>query len=131
MDVLERARALAATAVLGEVAAPTLIALAERATVRDVDAGAELTTRRSDGVVVMVVARGALDVGGDSLGPGTLLGAAAALDAQAPAPTARATVASTVLELGQDDFVDVLAEHPAAARSLARLLARSLRESRP
>jgi CRP-like cAMP-binding protein len=74
-----------------------------------------------------VVARGNLD---GEHGPGSLLGAAAALDAAAPAPPARATEASTVLELGQDDFIDVLAEHPTAARALARSFARTLRESR-
>ena len=122
MDVLERARALAATEVLGEVAAPTLIALAERALVRELEAGAELHTRRADGAVVVVVVRGAL-------APGTLLGAAGALDAAAPAATVRLAEPTLVLELGQDDFVDVLAEHPTAARALARLLARELRRS--
>lgn len=131
MDLLERARALAATAVLGDVAAPTLIALAERAAVLELDAGATVTTRRPDGVVVMVVASGTLDVGaGVHAGAGELLGAAGALDAAAPAVTATATEAAVVLELGQDDFVDVLAEHPVAARALARSLAATLRESR-
>jgi len=130
MDLLERARALAATAVLGDVAAPTLIALAERAAVLELDAGATVTTRRPDGVVVVVVARGALEVDGERAGPGELLGAAGALDAAAPAVTAKAVEAATVLELGQDDFVDVLAEHPAAARALARALASALREAR-
>ncbi|MBE7450106.1 MAG: hypothetical protein HS111_14740 [Kofleriaceae bacterium] len=59
MELLERARARAATAVLGDVAAPTLIALAERATVVELAPGAELATRRPDGAVVLVVARGA------------------------------------------------------------------------
>jgi CRP-like cAMP-binding protein len=131
MDVLERARALAATGVLGEVAAPTLIALAERATARELDAGAGSSTRRADGAVVIVVVRGALDDGGGTRhGPGALLGAAGALDGAAPAAVVRAVEASVVLELGQDDFVDVLAEHPAAARALARALAIELREGR-
>ena len=65
MDLLERARALAATVVLGDVAAPTLIALAERAAVLELDAGAAVTTRRPDGVVVVVVVNGALDVDGE------------------------------------------------------------------
>lgn len=130
MDLLERARALAATVVLGDVAAPTLIALAERAAVVELDPGVAVTTRRPDGVVVVVVARGALDVEGVRAGPGELLGAAGALDAAAPAVTATAAEAAVVLELGQDDFVDVLAEHPVAARALARSLAQTLREAR-
>lgn len=132
MDVLERARALAATDVLGEVAAPTLIALAERARVRELDAGAELGTRRADGAVVVVVVRGALEGGGAAprYVAGALLGAAGALDGAAPAETVRAVEPTAVLELGQDDFVDVLAEHPAAARALARRLAAELREGR-
>jgi len=48
MDVLERARALAATAVLGEVAAPTLIALAERAAVHELEVGAEIGPEAQD-----------------------------------------------------------------------------------
>lgn len=131
MDVLERARALAATDVLGEVAAPTLIGLAERALVRELDAGAELTTRRADGAVVVVVVRGALDgPAGTRHGPGALLGAAGALDGAAPAASVKVAEPSAVLELGQDDFVDVLAEHPAAARALARALAAELRAGR-
>jgi CRP-like cAMP-binding protein len=130
MDLLERARALAATAVLGDVAAPTLIALAERAAVLELEAGTTVTTRRPDGVVVIVVARGVLEVGDARAGAGELLGAASALDAEAPAVSARAAEASVVLELGQDDFIDVLAEHPVAARALARDLAVALREAR-
>ncbi len=130
MDLLERARALAATAVLGEVAAPTLIALAERAGVRDLEAGATVTTRRPDGAVVVVVAHGALTADGARNGPGAVLGAAGALDGAAPAVTARAEEPSVVLELGQDDFLDVLAEHPVAAQALARMLATALREAR-
>ena len=44
--------------------------------------------------------------------------------------TAKASEAAVVLEVGQDDFVDVLAEHPVAARALARALAQRLREAR-
>jgi CRP-like cAMP-binding protein len=131
MELLERARALAATAVLGEVAAPTLVALAERAAVAELEPGATITTRRPDGAVVVVVARGALEGAGVRHGVGELLGAAGALDAAAAAVTATAVDAVTVLELGQDDFIDVLAEHPIAARALARALAQALREALP
>lgn len=135
MELLERARALAATAVLGDVAAPTLIALAERAAVVELAPGAELATRRPDGAVVLVVARGALDDGRAVRGPGALVGGDAALDPAAAAVIVRAAAgddaSTTVLELGQDDFLDVLAEHPAAARALARELARALREALP
>ena len=130
MDLLERARALAATAVLGDVAAPTLIALAERAAVIELEPGASVSTRRPDGVVVIVVARGTLEVGDARAGAGELLGAAGALDAGAAAVTATAVEPAVVLELGQDDFVDVVAEHPTAARALARALAKRLREGR-
>ncbi len=130
MDLLERARALAATDVLGEVAAPTLIALAERAAVVELEGGGAVTTRRPDGVVVIVVVHGALEAGGRRAGAGELLGAAGALHADAPAVTATAIEPAVVLEVTQDDFVDVLAEHPAAARALARAMARALREAR-
>ncbi|HVK72593.1 MAG TPA: hypothetical protein VM734_04710 [Kofleriaceae bacterium] len=125
MDVLDRARALAATDVLGVLAAPALVALAERARVVELDAGANVTTRRDGGGVVLVVAAGALDAGG----PGTLVGAAAALDGDAPARTATATAPAVVLELSHDDLIDVLAEHPAAAQALARELAQVLRRA--
>lgn len=128
MELLERARALAATAVLGDVAAPTLIALAERAAVVELAPGVELATRRPDGAVVLVVARGALDDGRAVRGPGALVGRVAAVTVRAAAGDDAPT---TVLELGQDDFLDVLAEHPAAARALARELARALREALP
>jgi CRP-like cAMP-binding protein len=134
MDLLERARALAATSVLGDVAAPTLIALAERAAVLELEPGASVSTRRPDGVVVVVIARGVLQVAGAAdgtgAGPGELLGAAAALDPTAAGVTATAAEAAVVLEVGQDDFVDVLAEHPVAARALARALAQTLRAAR-
>lgn len=130
MDLLERARALAATTVLGDVAAPTLIALAERAAVIELDPGASVSTRRPDGVVVIVVARGALEIDGERAVAGEVVGAAGALDGAAEGVTARALEASVVLEVGQDDFVDVLAEHPVAARALARALAKRLRGAR-
>ncbi len=123
MDVLDRARALAATDVLGALAAPALVALAERTRLVELDAGTAVTTRRDGGGVVLIVAAG--EFGGHP--PGALLGATGALDAAAPAITVTATGPAIVLELAHDDFIDVLAEQPAAAQALARALARALR----
>ncbi|MBP8810091.1 MAG: hypothetical protein KBG48_01605 [Kofleriaceae bacterium] len=127
MDALARAEALARAAILAEVPAPALVALAARATLRRLAAEATLTTRRDGSDVIAVVAEGAVTVDGSPIGPGALIGA---LGGFGGAPvTARAVGAAVVLELAVDDFLDVLAEHPGATTALARRLAARLREA--
>ena len=127
MDVLARARALAAADVLGAIAAPALVVLAERARPRALADGATALTVRDGDRVALVVAAGEVDDGRRRHGPGAVLGLVGVLAAGAPAVTVTARAASVVLELDGDDVVDVLAEHPAAARALAASLVVALR----
>ncbi len=127
MDVLARARALAAADVLGAVAAPALVVLAERARPRTLAAGATASTVQGGDRVALVIAEGEVDAGGVAHGPGAVLGLRGVLAASAPTVVVTARTASRVLELDGDDVVDVLAEHPEAARALARSLAAALR----
>jgi len=130
MELLGRARALARTAVLAEVPAPALVALAARVRARDVPAGATVATRKDGSDVVLVVAAGRLtDAAGDH-GPGAVLGVDGALVGAAPITLTAATDAALV-EIAVDDFLDVLAEHGAATTALARQLAGRIRAGAP
>lgn len=128
MDVLARVRALAAADVLGAVAPPALVVLAEHAAVRTLAAGTSASTVRDGERVALVVARGELDDGAARHGPGAVLGLVGVLATAAPPIEAVAHDEAVVLELGADDVLDVLAEHPPAARALAARLAAALRE---
>ena len=130
MDVLARARALAAADVLGAIAAPALVALAERARPRELAAGERASTAQGADRVALVVAEGELDDGRARHGPGAVLGLTGVLAATAAPVVATAVGAARVLELDGDDVVDLLAEYPDAARALARKLATALREGR-
>lgn len=127
MDVLARARALAAADVLGAIAAPALVVLAERARPRPLAEGATASTARDGDRVALVVAAGEVDDGQRRHRPGAVLGLVGVLAAGAAVVTVTARAASVVLELDGDDVVDVLAEHPEAARALAAILAAVLR----
>ena len=142
MDLLERARALAACTLFAELAPAVVIRLAERARAIELEAG----ERRTTDDTVWIVAEGALAVvarneakldptlssmkrrggvaeAGNVVGlvrvvaPGT-----AVVDAIAQKPT-------TVLALALDDVRDVLEEDPAALTALAGALARLLLEA--
>ena len=119
MDLLARARALAATRVLAEVPAPALVELAASATA---------STRRDGSDVVLVIARGEVTAAGEVRSAGALLGLDGALTGAAPV-AALAVGEVALLEVAVDDFLDVLAEHAVATRALARELAARVRSA--
>ena len=130
MDVLARARALAAADVLGAIAAPALVVLAERARPLTLAPDQTAATMRDGDRVALVVADGVVDDGTVQHGPGAVLGLAGVLAAGAPTTTVTARAATVLLELDGDDVVDLLAEHPEAARALAKIFAAALRGER-
>ena len=129
MDVFERATALAGCAVLERVPAPALLAIAERTTAISLGPGEALPVRTDAGDAVLVIAAGRVRAGqeGAELGPGALVGELGAIDEDTGPPAATAIDAAVVLRMFRDDFLDLLAEHPAAARALARELAARVR----
>jgi CRP-like cAMP-binding protein len=127
MDVFERATALAGCAVLERVPAPALLAIAERTAAISLGSGEPLPVRTDAGDAVLVVVAGRVRAGAAELGPGALVGELGAIDEEAAPPAAAAIDAAVVLRLFRDDFLDLLAEHPAAARALARELAARVR----
>lgn len=126
MDSLQRAVALGRSDVLAALSPAALLTLAERAERVEVAAGEPLPLRTDAGDAVLVVVGGVAVVGERRLGAGELVGADAALT-DAPPPDARAAEDVDALRLWRDDFLDLVAEHPAAARRLASALARRLR----
>ncbi len=127
MDRLERATTLAACQVLEPVPAAALLSAAERAAVVTFAAGAAVSIASEDGDVVLVVAKGRAEVDGRPVGPGGLIGELAAVDDEARAPTARAVDELVAIRIFRDDFLDLLAEHPPAARALAAALSARIR----
>lgn len=142
MDLLERARALAACALFADLAPAVLVRLAERA--RPVElAGGE---RRSTDDNVLVVASGGLAVvargeaaidatastmkrHGGAATAGHVVGLIRVIAPATPVVEAIADRATVVLALAPDDIRDVLEEDPGALAALARALARSLLEA--
>jgi CRP-like cAMP-binding protein len=127
MDVFARATALARCAVLDGVPPAALLAIAERAAAVRLAEGEALPLRTDAGDAVLVIASGRVSAGGAELGPGSLVGEVAALDEEATLPTVTALEPTEALRVFRDDFLDLLAEHGAAARALARVLARRIR----
>lgn len=127
MDVFERAAALAGCTILERVPAPALLAIAERTAAISLGSGDPLPIRTDAGDAVLVVAAGRVRAGESELGPGALVGELGAIDDEAAPGAATALEPTWVLRLYRDDFLDVLAEHPAAARALARDLAARVR----
>ena len=139
MDLLERARALAACALFAELAPAVVIRLAERARASDLQAGERRTTDNTVWVVVAgslaVVARdeAVLDATASSMkrrgGVATAGHVVGLVRIVAPATQVVEAIAdrpSSVLELAVDDVRDVLEEDPAALSALAGALARLL-----
>lgn len=126
-DLLERADALSRSPVLAAVPAAAILDVAERAAIVEVAAGAPVPVRTDAGDAVLVIATGRVRVGDAELGPGALIGELAAVDDDAAPPDAIAVEPTAAIRIWQDDFLDLLAEHPAAARTLARELAAALR----
>jgi CRP-like cAMP-binding protein len=130
VNLLARARALAASPVLADVPPPALVALAVRVRAIEVAAGQRAATRRDGSDVVLVVATGAVRAGDRALGPGSLIGAEAALTGRPP-ETVVADTATTLVEFAVDDFFDLLAEHAVATAALARVLVAQVRSQAP
>jgi CRP-like cAMP-binding protein len=144
MDLLERARALAACALFAELAPAVLIRLAERARATDLEQGERRTTDDTVWVVakgsLAVIARGeaAADSTASSMkrvgglaSPGHVVGLVRVVAPGTPVVEAVADRPTTVLALTIDDMRDVLEEDPSALTALAGALARLLLEGSP
>jgi CRP-like cAMP-binding protein len=139
MDLLERARALAACQLFGDLAPAVLIRLAERARPSELEAGERRTTDDNVWVVasgsLACVARddAALDVSVSSMkrkgsvaSAGNVIGLIRVVAPATAVVDAVADRASVVLSLAFDDVRDVLEEDPLALAALADALARQL-----
>jgi CRP-like cAMP-binding protein len=141
MDLLERARALAACPLFADLAPAVVIRLAERARPSELEAGERRTTDDNVWVVaagaLAIVARGeaAFDASVSSMRrkgsvatPGHAVGLIRVIVPATPVVDAVAERPSTVLALGLDDVRDELEEDPIALAALANALARLLLE---
>ncbi len=141
MDLLERARALAACALFAELAPAVIVRLAERARPLELAGGERRST--DDNVLVVasgglaVVARGeaAIDATastmkrhGGTARAGQVVGLIRVIAPATPVVEAIADRPTVALALAPDDIRDVLEEDPAALAALASALARSLLE---
>lgn len=131
MDAFSRGTALARCTVLEAVPAAALLAVAERAVAIALASGDPLPVKTDGGDAVLVIASGRARLGDIELLPGALVGELAAIDEEAAVPAAVALEDTVVLRIYRDDFLDLLAEHPAAARALARELAARIRGAAP
>jgi CRP-like cAMP-binding protein len=137
MDLLARARALAACPLFGSLAPAVVVRLAERARVVDLVRGERRTTDDD----VWVVASGSLAIAvreagsptasivrkrGAGASAGSALGMIRIVRPETPAIEAVAEVPSTLVGLTADDVRDVLEEDPAALAALADRLAAQL-----
>jgi CRP-like cAMP-binding protein len=139
MDLLERARALAACPLFADLAPAVVIRLAERARPSELEAGERRTTDDNVWVVasgaLAIVARGeaALDASvssmkrrGTTATPGNAVGLIRVINPSTPVVDAVADRPSVVLSLALDDVRDVFEEDPLALAALADALARQL-----
>jgi CRP-like cAMP-binding protein len=144
MDLLERARTLAACPLFESLAPAVIIRLAERARTTELERGERRTTDDD----VWVVAAGSLAVAvreivtGDALAtlsmvrkhganavPGNALGLVRVVRPATPVVEVVAEVPSTLVGLAVDDVRDVLEEDPAALAAIADRLAALLLET--
>ncbi len=130
MDLLARVQALAATEPFRSIAPPALLVLAERARSLAIVADQPISTQRDGVHMAVVLAAGELDEEGQLHRPGDVLGLIGVLAPTAPPQAAVARGPGLALELDADDVLEVLAEHPAAARALAARLAAVIRQAR-
>jgi len=141
LNLLERARALAACPLFAELAPAVVIRLAERAHPSELAAGERRTTDEAVWVVaegsLAIVARGAAAIDasvssmkrhGSTATPGSVVGLVRVVAPGTPVVEAVADRPSTVLSIDLDDARDVLEEDPAALAALAGALARLLLE---
>ncbi len=139
MDLLERARALAACPLFAELAPAVVIRLAERARPSELAPGERRTTDDAVWIVaegsLAIVARGeaAIDASvssfkrrGGVATAGHAVGLVRVIAPGTPVVDAVADRPTTVLSIDHDDVRDVLEEDPAALAALAAALARTL-----
>lgn len=118
MDLLARARALAACPLFGTLAPAVLVRLAERARAETIQPG----DRRTTDDTVWVIAAGA--VAGATAG--AVFGVIRIVRPVTPAMDLVADTTSTLIALSADDVRDILEEDPAALAALADRLAGEL-----
>jgi CRP-like cAMP-binding protein len=139
MDLLERARALAACPLFADLAPAVVIRLAERARPTHLVAGERRTTADSVWVVVegslVIAASGSVASDatasvfrrtGGTARPGNVLGLVRVVAPKTPQVEAIAERASSLIGLSLDDMRDVLEEDPIALAALAGALSRLL-----
>ena len=133
-SVLEKTIILKCSELFGSLPAENLAALSEIATELRLPAGAVLFREGDSGNSLYVVTSGIIGIKKDgleiaALGKGACFGEMAVLD-QAPR-SADAVVAeeAVLLQIGSEEFYEVLAENVALAQDLIRLLSRRLRHA--
>jgi CRP-like cAMP-binding protein len=125
VDLLERARILAASPLLAGLPASVLVRLAANARVHTLAAGAPCPT----GDAVWIVADGEVELDGAIASAGAaigLVGLCAGLVAERAPAIGHARGAATVLALAADEVRDLLEEDPRATAALADALATAL-----
>ena len=141
-DVLDRARALAACPLFGDLASAVLIRLAERAQTDRLEAGERRTTEGmvwvvADGVLAVVARPGeaadptasVMRRTGGAATAGSVLGLVRVVAPETLHVALIAERPTTLVGLAVDDVRDVLEEDPAALGALAAALARLLLEA--
>lgn len=141
MDLLERARALAACPLFADLAPAVVIRLAERARPAVLEAGERRTTDDTVWIVVegslVIASRAAMNAvasisttrrHGGTAKPGMVLGLIRVIAPATPALDAVAEKPSTVIGVALDDIRDVLEEDPVALGALSGALAKRLLE---
>ena len=141
MDLLERARALAACPLFADLAPAVVIRLAERARSAVLEPGERRTTDDTVWIVVegslVIASRAAMSAvasisttrrHGGTAKPGMVLGLVRVIAPATPALDAVAEKASTLIGVALDDIRDVLEEDPVALSALSGALAKRLLE---
>jgi CRP-like cAMP-binding protein len=141
MDLLERARTLAACPLFAGLQPAVVIRLAERARPEELEAGERRTTEENVWIVgsgsLVIVSRAATAVDasintkrkhGGTATAGHVLGLVRVVAPQTPPVEAIAERPSTVVGLTLDDLRDVLEEDPLALAALSEALANVLLE---
>jgi len=141
MDLLERARALAACPLFADLAPAVVIRLAERARPAVLEPGERRTTDDTVWIVVegslVIASRAAMNAvasisttrrHGGTATAGMVLGLIRVIAPTTPALDAVAERSSTVIGVALDDIRDVLEEDPAALSALSGALAKRLLE---
>lgn len=141
MDLLERARALAACPLFADLAPAVVIRLAERARPATLEPGERRTTDDTVWIVVagslVIASRAAMSAvasisttrrHGGTATAGMVLGLIRVIAPATPALDAVAEQPSTVIGVALDDIRDVLEEDPVALSALSGALAKRLLE---